>query len=146
MRQEKTWMVVFDATTCHFYHYDRDHLDLFKEMNHVENRDKNIAFSTDRPGRYKTSSGRGTYTTEKDPKTNKIFHFVKEIDHFLEKERASNHYDKLILVAEPRMMGRIKKHITKNVKRLIEHEIPKDLTKMNEHLLLTRVNHDLHWH
>lgn len=146
MKNDKTWMVVFDATKCHFYHYDKDHLDLFKKIDHLENRNKGSSFCSDRPGRYKTSLGRGAYSKENDPKTNQICNFAKEIDLFLEKERASQHYEKLIFVAEPRMMGRIKKCITKNVKRMIQHEIQKDLTKMNDRLLLNRVNQNLHWH
>ena len=149
MRHHETWMVVFDATTCHFYHYDRHHLDLFKEIKHLENRGRDADFAYDRPGHYQASGdkgARGAYIKENDHKINHIQHFAKEIDHYLEEERVHQHYDRLILVAEPHMMGRVKKHITKNVQRLVRHQIQKDWMQFDDHTLLSRVNQHIQWH
>ncbi len=146
MRNHDTWMVVFDTTTCHIYHYDKHHLDLLKEIKHIENRGKDSDFALDRPGHYKASNARGAYTPKSNHKANSIQHFANEIGHYLEKERSRQHYDKLILVAEPHMMGRMKKHISKNVERLVHHEVPKSLLWTNDNALLSRVNQHMYHH
>lgn len=141
--QQLTWLVVFDSTICRIYDYSKNNLALVKQIEHTENKLKDIEITSDKPGRYQSSGAHGAYSQESDPKKIQIERFAKEIAKTLEHGNSVNAYEKLILVSSPPMHGLLLKDINKQVEKLISRVIPKDLVHFSEADLLDYVNNEL---
>lgn len=55
-------------------------------------------------------------------------HFAKTVAGHINQAKAEKAFDRLVLVAAPKMLGEIKKHLDAKVMRCIAAEMPKDLT------------------
>lgn len=71
--------------------------------------------------------------------------FAKELAAYLEKAHDLNEYEKLIVVASREMLGELRKAFEKSVKKVIEHELGKDLLsmKLSNIDLLEKIREDL---
>jgi len=137
--QHTTWVLITDSNDCRIYQYIKKphQLNLIKEIQHPENRLRDIDLTSDKPGHYGTSgSARGAYSQPTDPKEIKIDDFSRSIAKELDHDRNTNSYEKLIVIAPPHMNGLLFHHINKHVKELVIHNIEKDLLHLNEHDLL----------
>src|SRR5690606_39531091 len=59
--------------------------------------------------------------------------FARDIARYLDKARIDRRYDKLILVAPPKFLGALRKHLDKDVARMVVEEIPKDVSALKTH-------------
>ncbi len=59
-------------------------------------------------------------------------HFARDIINWLGKAEEVSAFDKLVLIAAPRMLGDLRKNMNKQLQRHILAEIDKDLTKLSE--------------
>jgi protein required for attachment to host cells len=57
--------------------------------------------------------------------------FSKRIGDYLEKARTEHRYDKLVLVAPPKFLGKLRKELGKEVAKLVTDELDKDLYRAN---------------
>lgn len=133
------WVVTTDSNTCRIYEYKRKpaQLTLLHELQHPENKLKDIELTSDRPGHYKSSrDAHGAYSQQTDPKEIKIDNFSREISKALDQGRNSHAYQNLIIIASPHMKGLLFQHINKHVKDLVSHSIDKELTHLPQHDLL----------
>jgi protein required for attachment to host cells len=68
--------------------------------------------------------------------------FAKHIGHYLDRARTSHRYDRLHLIAPPKFLGQLRKELGKEVEKLVDEELPKDLSWVNardlEHKLFRR--------
>ncbi|CEG60909.1 host attachment protein [Legionella micdadei] len=136
-----TWLLIFDSTHCRIYDYTKHKIDLIKEIQHPENKLRDIEITSDKPGRYQVmGQAHGTYSQQSDPKEIKIEHFSKEIADVLENNNAIHAYEKLILVAPPHIHGLLLKHLDKQITNRITHNIEKDLIHVSEDQLLSHLN------
>lgn len=137
--QRSTWVVSTDSNTCRIYNYSKkaNQLNLFKEMQHPENKLRDIEITSGKPGHYKaSSSSRGTYEQPTDPKEIQIEKFSREIAKELDQGRNNHAYEKLVIIAPPHMNGLLQQHINKHVKDLVSHNIEKDVSHLADHELL----------
>lgn len=135
------WVVVFDSNVCRIYGYSKDQIVLIKEIQHPENKLRDIDLTSDKPGRYQAKGYvHGAYTQESDPKAIKIDNFSKEIANILDHGRNTHAYETLILGASSHMNGLLLKHLNKQVKSLITHNIEKNLMPLGESELLVHLN------
>lgn len=135
-----TWIIVFDSTICRIYQYNKNQLVLIKELQHPENKLRDIDITSDKPGRYQSRGyAHGAYSQESDPKEIKIENFSREIAHVLDHGRNTQAYENIILVASPHMNGLLIKHLNKQVKNLIIHNIEKNLIPLTENDLLVHL-------
>lgn len=135
-----TWIVSTNSNLCRIYLFNphEKKVTLLKELSHPENRQKSGEYLTsDKPGHYQSGTAHGSYEPHTDPKENGIQHFSREIAEILNHARAKNEYTKLILIADPRMMGKLLENCDKHVKELIVNEIHKDIVHYTDHELLT---------
>ena len=58
--------------------------------------------------------------------------FTNDISNFLEKIEKENTFDKIIIIAPPKMLGDLRKILSPHVKDRIVAEFDKDLTKLND--------------
>lgn len=137
--EESIWVVVANSNICRIYNYSKinKHIQLLKELNHPENKLKDIDLTSDKPGRYQSSqSAHGAYSQATDPKEIKIDHFSKEVAQQLDHGRNLHEYKKLIIIISPHMYGLILNNINSHVKNLISHTFEKDLINLNQSELL----------
>ncbi len=107
-------------------------LKLLDEITNPLGRTRNRFMKSDKPGRG-VSSGRGitfSLTGEKDPHEDAAVMFVGKICDYLEKLRHKKKYEALIVVAEPHMMGILKKKMKSNLKNTVIKWVNKDLEKI----------------
>lgn len=135
------WLVIFDSTICRIYEYNKEQLVLIKELQHPDNKLRDIEITSDKPGRYQSKGyAHGAYSQESDPKEVKIENFSREIAHILDHGRNTHAYETIVIVASPHMNGLLLKHMNKQVKNLITHNIEKDLIHLVENDLLIHLN------
>lgn len=137
--QSLTWVINTDSNTCRIYTYNKKthQLALIKEIQHPENKLRDIDLTADKPGHYRTDgSAHGAYSQPSDPKEIKIADFSREIAKELDHGRNTHAFSKLIMIAPPHMNGLLFQHINKHVKELVTHNIEKDMLHLADHELL----------
>lgn len=132
------WIVNCNTSTCRIYEYKKpEHFMLIKEIDHPENKLKNSELSSDKPGRYQTSSStRGAYSPDTDPKLVKITEFLKEVAKELDHGRNKQAYRNLVIIASPQTSGLLTQQLNKHVNDLISNHIHKDMIHLTDHELL----------
>ena len=138
-KQSLTWVLITNSNTCRIYHYIKksNQLTLVKEIQHPENKLRDIDLTSDRPGHYKGGgSSHGAFSQQSDPKEIKVDDFSKEIATELDHGRTTHLYEKLIVIARPHMNGLLFQHINKHVNDLVTHKIEKDLLHSTERELI----------
>ena len=128
-------VIVLDYTCARIFHSSspKGPLEEKKVLVHSENRlhDKNM--TSDRQG-YSFSShgyGRNALSKSEDPKEHEIKQFVKEISEYLKISEANNEFDKLVIIAGPKLLGVLKKQLNNNLRKLITYELKKNIAKLS---------------
>ena len=130
-----TWILVANASKAHLFLNTgpRKGLRKLKEFDHAASREKASRLVTDRPGHNKShGNGHGAYVPQTDPKQHEAQHFAMELARVLDHGRATNEYQRLILVAPPAFMGLLKGHLDAHVLNLVTDSFEKDYTKVPE--------------
>jgi len=136
---QAAWVVTSNSNACRIYKYDKKpaQLTLVKEIQHPENKLRDIEITSDKPGHFQAGNmARGAYTQRSDPKEIQIDNFSREIAQELNLGRNNHAYEKLIVVAAPHMNGLIFHHINKYVKERVSHSIKKEAAHLNKQELL----------
>lgn len=134
-----TWIIVLNSNQCQFFSYEPRHseIQLIQSIDHPENKNKKEALISDKPGHYGTYSGTGgSYEQETDPKDVKINHFLHEVEKIVIQEKNKKRFDKLILIASPKIMSSLLKMIDKQLQDIIVERIQKDVAFLKPHELL----------
>lgn len=111
---------------------------LLAELKNDLGREKNKAMTTDKPGRasgkFASRTGVHTLSGEKNPHEDAAIEFAKRVTEYLHKQSKLNLFDELLVIAEPKMMGRLKSDMDKS---LVEctHWLAKDFGKASAHEL-----------
>ena len=130
-----TWVVTADSTRADFYQVERIGGD-FKPvttMNHVEGKKKGQDLVTDRPGRSFDSAGTGRHAMSQqvDPRDHEANVFAREVCDKLELGRTRGSYGRLIVLAPPDFLGRLRKNITPAANRLVIESVPKNVVGLD---------------
>jgi protein required for attachment to host cells len=103
----------------------------WKKVGNLENpgatvRDKER--NTDRPGRAFDSIGKGRHAMaqEESGREHDLQQFAHSVAQFLAKAQAAGDFKQLILVAEPTVLGFVRRKLTAPLKRSLRFEIPKN--------------------
>jgi protein required for attachment to host cells len=113
----RIWVVIADAHTAKIYKRDTHGIEMIAGMQPTF---QHSADKADKSEPY-------THDTHSP-----AMEFAFEIGLWLEEALKSNSYDRLVLVAAPRMLGDLRKTMSTNVHSHIVAEVNKDLTKMPE--------------
>jgi protein required for attachment to host cells len=129
-----TWVIVADGTRARFFnrHVNRQ-LEEFDVLLSPENRLHEGDLVSDRQGRSFDSFGDGRHgmgnkNTAKDHEQDL---FAKRVASRVEEGRTSGQFDKLILVAAPRFLGRIRSSLSGPAAVLVAHTLDKELTQLS---------------
>jgi protein required for attachment to host cells len=71
--------------------------------------------------------------------------FAKEVAQRIDADRARNEFDKLVLVAGPKMLGLLRQSLPKQSQSLLAGEVPKDIVQQGPDVILKAVPIDAFW-
>ena len=131
----KILVIAADNTRARVFHSSSSQ-DALKEKTvlvHPKNRLHKKDLTSDRQG-YSFSShgyGRKVLSNHVDPKEFEIKQFAKEINDYLKVSDANNDFDQLIIIAAPKLLGELKKQLNRSIRKLITHELNKNIAKLS---------------
>ena len=137
------WIVVANRAVAQIYKLDRETAQLVAVecLSHPEGRLHNRDLGADRPGRAFDSFGKsrhamGASVSEKEHSTEV---FAREIAHRLERGRMERAFESLVLVAEPRFLGRLQGMLQGELSHLVTGTVAKDLVDCEPLELFQRI-------
>lgn len=137
-----SWLILCNATTAYIYDITRGKQDnpsrysLVKQFEHPEGQMKGEDLISDKPGYHKSkNSGSGSFSARTDPHETVITDFARQLAKFLDTESHQNHYDQLVVCAEPHFHGVLEKQLSSNVKQHVTRHIHKDYIPLKSNKL-----------
>jgi protein required for attachment to host cells len=111
---------------------------------------KDTDLETDRPGRRQGGTGVGTHGDgsgghhhgvdgERSTEQHDIALFAKEVARRIDSDRAKNNFDKLVLIAPPKIMGLLRQSLPTQSQSLLVGEITKDILHQGEQAILKAI-------
>lgn len=128
---ETTWIVVASRDEVRiFSRKGKEHLVLERDIGNPLGRLKEHDLVSDKQGASTDNRmrARQSYSLEESARERALKDFYREVCDQLDHALATHQFNKLVLVAEPRLLGYIRGIISKNVYRAISQEISKDLS------------------
>lgn len=128
-----TWLVIANAAQALIYRVKNRDYQLIQTLNHEESRLKSAELVADKPGRHKTrQTNQGEFIQASDPHKQERVFFAKELAKLLDLNRRQNHYDALILCAEPGFYGLLLQSLPKAAQDRIVQTVEKDYIPLPE--------------
>jgi protein required for attachment to host cells len=130
---QTTWIVAADEHRVRIFEVEgkQSNFREYEDFINPEARMKGRDFNTDAAGRY-FGKGQGAGDTS-DPRVTATQHttdlFAKSIGEYLNKARLEQRYDKLRVIAFPKFLGALRKHLSKATQETVEDEISKDISQ-----------------
>lgn len=118
-------------------------IDLVETIEHPEGRMRDRDIDSDRPGRsFRKDSGdprRAAMSRKEGPHDRAVSNFARALTDKLQQARMENQYERLVLVAPPRLLGLLRSSLDGPTAQLVVGSIDKDLasskeTELIEHL------------
>ncbi|PWU20412.1 MAG: hypothetical protein C5B49_04320 [Bdellovibrio sp.] len=140
MSMSKQWIMVFNRADAKIF--NRQPFQLIETIPNELGRAKNKEMTSDKPGSSRTRIG-GASTTysltgEKDPHEDAAIQFCRQLAEHLNKSHLKHQFDKLLLVAEPKMKGHLHRELGKDVLATVEW-LEKDFAHLSEAELRDRL-------
>jgi protein required for attachment to host cells len=84
--------------------------------------------NSDRPGRAFDSFGKGRHamSQEESGREHELQHFAGDISHYLSKAHTAGQFRQLVLIAEPTVLGFVRRKLSAPLKRSLSFEVPKN--------------------
>lgn len=127
-----TWILVTNASSGRILRNTGPNkgLEMVKEFDHPQSREKNADLVTDRPGHNQGhGGGHGSYVSATTPKEHEADIFALELARELETGRVGKEYERLVLVAPPAFLGQLNQRLNDPVKALVTDKLEKDYTR-----------------
>ncbi len=135
MRYNRTWIVVADGARAQIFLNNGSGTGLEPALPQALVADNRPSgdITSDRPGRSFDSAGKGRHSMQpsSDPHKYEQTSFAHDIARLLNEKRLQKEYDKIVIVAAPRMLGALRLALDAPTRRLVIDEIDKDLTKLS---------------
>jgi protein required for attachment to host cells len=127
-----TWIVAADSARARVLQVaDRKHdLVEVEDLVNPEGRMHDRELTTDANPRL---HGPGGNSAREEPSAveHAVEMFSKRISDYLEKARTQHRYDRLVLVAPPKFLGKLRKSLGREVEKLVAGELDKELYRAN---------------
>jgi protein required for attachment to host cells len=136
MKHAKIWYVIADGGRARFV--ERDEGGEFRTVSSFvasELHKRAHDLGLDRPPRAKESASPARHAIEprRDLHQASKEDFVKLVAGQLEEEHRRGQFDRLVLVAPPRVLTELKDHLSNQMAKLVVSDLQKDLTKIHDH-------------
>ena len=130
-----TWVVTADSAKAELFEVDRigGEFKPVASLTHEAGKKKNQELITDRPGRAFDSAGLGRHamSSQVDPREHEAELFARELGETLESGRTRGSYGRLIGLAPPDFLGKLRKTITPAANKLVAESIPKNVVGLD---------------
>jgi len=130
-----TWILVANASEAKLYSNSGINKGLKRvaTFDHPDSRKKSSDLVSDRSGHMQSAgNGHGARQPATDPKQHEHAIFAREIAQHIEQGRTGNHYQRLIVAAEPHFRGLLNNTFSTQVHSLISESLDKDYTKATD--------------
>lgn len=127
---EQSWVIVADAAHARVFELTNpdSRLHEIDKLSHPESQMYAHQLRTGGKGEVIDSSGSGHH--QADPQVNQsekhAAHFAKELADYLQQKRNNDAFTRLILVAEPKLLGRLREHLDQRTAQLVTDSIDKN--------------------
>jgi protein required for attachment to host cells len=129
-----TWIVAADSSRARILQVtDPERLVEIEALTNPEGRLQNREINSDASGRFAGPDRPGGHSSGDEDHTVDHYNelFAKRVADYLDKARSDQRYERLVLVAAPKMLGQLRHELDKEVKKLVLDEVPKDLSWFN---------------
>lgn len=146
---QTTWILTADSSRARIFemHGAQDHLHEIEDFANAAGHATIGDLRTDARGRFYGKGEREQAHTA-EPEVDPIMHetelFSKQVSEFLDKACSEHRYDKLYVIAFPKFLGLMRQNMSKQVQRLVEEEVPKDVSKFDIREIEDYVRNQLH--
>ena len=127
------WVVVADSAKARIFTRNKKFspMEELETLLHPESRLHRQDLVSDRPGQVHESRTPGESANEEptDPKVVEAQVFARDIAHRLREARLAGQFTSLVLAADPRFLGLLRKSLDEETRRAIEHEVAKNVTR-----------------
>lgn len=142
--KEQSWVAVANSSNARIYKIiSPTVLEEIITLEHPESRLYNRDLSSDKPGRDFESTRSGTRHSlepQHTPKEVEFIVFAREISHFLTEQKNKNAFSHLYLIANPSMLGLLRKELGDSVSKTVVKEVSKDLTHSSAEEILAQID------
>jgi protein required for attachment to host cells len=142
---QTTWVIAADSNRARIFELSgRDgKLQEIEDMHNPEGRQQEREMVTDANGRFgqgsSQSAGVGTgnvgtrgqahnHEPQQTTREHEVEMFSKQLVRYLDQARNEHRFDKLRVIAAPKMLGLIRQNMSKEAHRMVEEEIPKNIS------------------
>jgi len=124
-----TWVVVADRLRARLFEAGsgRPMLTELEDLVHPEAREHERELVNDRQGREVGPWGHQTFEPRTRPRDKETGEFIRELGDRLRKGVHDGTFDRLVLCAEPGLLGRLRRELPGGVTRAVVGEVNKDL-------------------
>lgn len=131
---QPTWIVAADHTRGRVFSMKNMSFEEVHTFTHPEARVQTQVLESDRAGRAYESVGgaRHALAPDVDSDEHERAAFAREISTYVEHARQRQQFEKLILIAEPKMLGSLRKELSGETMKLVERELAKNITQQSE--------------
>jgi protein required for attachment to host cells len=149
MSMQTTWIVAADSSRARIFEMQglQDPVREIEDFANPAGREQDRELSSDARGRY-YGKGEGQQAHTAEPHVDEVEHqtelFSKRVGEYLDQARVEHRYDKLCLIAFPKFLGLLRQNLSKEARRLVEDEVPKDISKLEARDIEDYVKNRLH--
>lgn len=130
-----TWVIAADASRARIFELQdrREPLRELEDFVHTASRAKDRDLITDSQGRYYGTDGSMGHSApaRTDPSEHEAEVFSRTVSAYVDKARTQHRFDQLCLIASPKFLGLMRQNLSKDAQRMIEREIPKNISWFN---------------
>lgn len=127
------WVGIINRTEARIF--NAEDMSKIYTLKNSAGKQKNREFTTDKPGvarnRSLSKSSTHSLTGEKSPHNEAAKAFARKISEYLRKRHGEGRFASLLLIAEPRMQGWVRKELDPKIKKLAKWK-SKDLAKASD--------------
>jgi protein required for attachment to host cells len=128
-----TWVIAADKSRARIFQVAAgNHLEEIEDMVNPAGREADRELVTDAKGRYYGKGERyQAHTAEPDvaPVVHETELYIKRLAHLLDKARAEHRFDKLRVLAPPKVLGMIRESLSDHTRATIKEEFPKEVAQ-----------------
>lgn len=138
-----TWVVAADSTQAEIFRVGKigGSFEPVRTLTNADGQLKGRDLTTDRPGRAFDSMGAGRHAMASPvaPKEHAADLFAKDICQVLEAARTRGEYERLIVLAPPDFLGRLRKSISAAANHLVVESVAKNLVGQDADAIRARL-------
>lgn len=127
------WIVVAESARARIFSRRKRYspLEEVEDRVHPESRLHRDELIADRPGQVQESATPGENANEEptDPKTAEARAFARELAEHLRSARVAGDFDRLMIAADPRFLGELRKRMDADTRECVEVTVDKNLTR-----------------